>query len=259
MLPDRKRGSKKFAWYRNPGELRIADLESGRSEPLVRGFQVLDYDISADGQQVVMWTMDREGKPRLWVARVRSELVARTDPECGGSSLPDLGRTATSSFATWKGRPRLFTAFTRMAPDCGRRSHNLCSFMRAVSPDGRWISAWAPLPGNGTPASQAFPLGRGSSSPNRRRSLLHLEWSLDGRSAFLGGYLIPLPPNEALPRIPAGGFHSEEEIAHLPGARKIDAQGVVPGPSRMSTRFIAVRSSETCIGSLFHESCIREP
>ncbi|PYT96279.1 MAG: hypothetical protein DMG38_24570 [Acidobacteria bacterium] len=31
--------------------------------------------------------------------------------------------------------------------------------------------------------------------------------------------------------LPAGGFHSEEEIAHLPGARRIDVPGVVPGPS----------------------------
>jgi hypothetical protein len=48
---------------------------------------------------------------------------------------------------------------------------------------------------------------------------------------LVGGYLIPLPPGEALPRIPVGGFHSDEEIAHLPGARRIDAEGVVPGPS----------------------------
>jgi hypothetical protein len=41
-----------FAWYRNPGELRIADLNSGRSEPMVRGLPVLDYDISADGNKL---------------------------------------------------------------------------------------------------------------------------------------------------------------------------------------------------------------
>ena len=28
----------------------------------------------------------------------------------------------------------------------------------AVSPDGRWISAWAPLPGNGPPSGQGFHL-----------------------------------------------------------------------------------------------------
>ncbi len=106
-----KEAPNEFDLYRDPGELWVADLESGRSEPLVRGLQALDYDISADGQQVVMETMDLEGKPRLWVARGRSEIVARTDPECGGSVSRDSGRAAKSSFATWKGRPSLCTAF----------------------------------------------------------------------------------------------------------------------------------------------------
>ena len=81
-----KEAPNKFAWYRNPGELRIADLESGRSEPVVRGLSVLDYDISADGQQVVMWTMDPEGKPRLWVARLdRSSSPVQIPNVEGGS------------------------------------------------------------------------------------------------------------------------------------------------------------------------------
>ena len=42
---------------------------------------------------------------------------------------------------------------------------------------------------------------------------------------------MPLTAGESLPRIPEGGFHSEQEIARLPGARRIDAWGVVPGPS----------------------------
>jgi hypothetical protein len=62
-----KQAPNQFAWHRNPGELRVADLRSGRSEPLVPGLPVLEYDISADGRQVVMSTTDREGKPRLWV------------------------------------------------------------------------------------------------------------------------------------------------------------------------------------------------
>src|SRR5262249_55301121 len=39
---------------REPGEVWATDLTSGRSESLVPGFQALDYDISADGRQVVM-------------------------------------------------------------------------------------------------------------------------------------------------------------------------------------------------------------
>ena len=34
---------------RDPGEVWVADLDSGRSEPLAPGFQPLDYDISPDG------------------------------------------------------------------------------------------------------------------------------------------------------------------------------------------------------------------
>jgi hypothetical protein len=44
-------------------------------------------------------------------------------------------------------------------------------------------------------------------------------------------YLVPLPRGQALPRIPAGGFRSEEEVARLPGARRIDETDVRPGPS----------------------------
>ena len=80
-----KEAPNNFAWYRNPGELRIADLESGRSEPLVSGFPVLDYDISADGQHVVMWSHGPRRKTAALGGAGRSELVARTDPECGGS------------------------------------------------------------------------------------------------------------------------------------------------------------------------------
>jgi hypothetical protein len=37
----------------------------------------------------------------------------------------------------------------------------------------------------------------------------------------------------------AGGFQSEDEMAHLPGARRIDAQNVVPGPTRRCLRVLS--------------------
>ena len=73
-------------------------------------------------------------------------------------------------------------------------------------------------------------------------SATFFDWSPDGSSMSITSefgapipegrsYLIPLPRDHALPRIPAGGFHTEEEIARLPGARRIDADAVKPGPS----------------------------
>jgi eukaryotic-like serine/threonine-protein kinase len=224
-----KEAANTFAWYRNPGELRIADLQSGRSEPVVRNFPVLDYDISADGQRVVMSTTDREGKPQLWVVSFDRSSPPVQIPNVEGG-FPGFGPGGDIIFRH-VGRTSAFVY--RVHPDGTglRKAREEPVFrLNAVSPDGRWIVAWAPLPGNELSSIQAFPLDGGP--PIQFGNFVDVSWSLDGRSVFIAGsYLIPLPQGEDLPRIPAGGFHSDEEIARLPGARRIDAQGVVPGPS----------------------------
>jgi hypothetical protein len=103
-----------------------------------------------------------------------------------------------------------------------------------ISPDGQWIVVWGPLPGDGTPANLAYPLN-GGPPLQIGGSFTFLSWTLDGRSALIArianSYFVPLAPGEMFPKIPEGGFHSDEEIARLPGARRVDAQRVVPGPS----------------------------
>jgi hypothetical protein len=51
-----KEATNNFAWYRNPGELRIADIESGRSEPVVRSFPALDCDIGLKADDTSLLT-----------------------------------------------------------------------------------------------------------------------------------------------------------------------------------------------------------
>src|SRR5207253_3191654 len=58
----------RFGTLRDPGQIWIADLDSGHSKPLAPGFEPLEYDISPDGREVVMESEDAEGKPRLWLA-----------------------------------------------------------------------------------------------------------------------------------------------------------------------------------------------
>ena len=61
---------------------------------MVSGFPVLDYDNSADGKHVVMWTMDAEEKPRLWVARIDRSSSPVQIPNVEGQSArfgPDGG------------------------------------------------------------------------------------------------------------------------------------------------------------------------
>jgi serine/threonine protein kinase len=223
-----KNAPNQFAWYRNPGELRVADLESGRSEPLVPGFPVLEYDISADGWLVAMSTTDREGKPRLWVMPFDRSSAPVQIPNVEGNS-PGFGPDGEIFFRHLEGKADFVY---RVHPDGTGLSKALegpVFVLNAISPVGLWIVAWAPLHGTGPPSIQAIPLDGGQPIP--LGNFTDLSWSLDGRSALIGPYLVPLRAGEALPRIPAGGFRSEEEIGHLPGAHLIEAAGVVLGPS----------------------------
>ena len=221
-----KEATNKFAWFRNPGELRVADLETGRSEPVVRGFEVHDYDISADGKQLVMSIVDPERKSRLWLAQLDRSSPPREIPNVEGVQ-PRFGPGGDIFF-------RHAESAYRVHPDgTGLRKafEEPVYLLWGVSPDGKWIVGWAPVHGNGAPCMQAFSLSR-ERPVQIGGSFAFLSWSLDGRSVLLGGsYSVPLAAGEVFPQIPAGGFRSVEEIGQLPGARRIDEAGLVPGAS----------------------------
>lgn len=44
-------------------------------------------------------------------------------------------------------------------------------------------------------------------------------------------FYFPLEPREILPHIPAGGFRSSEEIARLPGGRRLEGRLITLGPT----------------------------
>jgi Tol biopolymer transport system component len=214
-----------FAWHRNPGELRVADLESGRSEPLVPGLPVLEYDFSADGRLVVISTPDSEGKPQLWVMPFdRSSPPVQITSLVGSS--PRFGAGNDIFFRHMDGKSEFVYC---VRPD-GTGLHKAIAapvfHLNAVSPDGRWIAAWAPLGDNGPPLIQVFPLNGGA--PIQIQTIRDVSWLMDGRSILIDGYLVPLKPGEILPDIPAGGFHSLDEVGRLPGAKPIDAEAFGP-------------------------------
>jgi serine/threonine protein kinase/Tol biopolymer transport system component len=224
-----------FQFTKEPGEVWVAEVDSGRSQRLVPGFQALDYDISTDDKQVVMEAEDTQGKPRLWLAPFDRQSPPRQIPNVEGRT-PRFGPSGEIFFRNSGSVYRVHPDGTGM-----RKALEQGIFTMAdVSPDGRWISAWAGIPSNGHVAEQAIPLDGGPPIPISGHGR-GVNWSPDGRFwSFPGGligfipqsrsYIIPLPSG-GVPRIPAGGFHSEEEVARLPGVRKIEEMGVVAGPS----------------------------
>jgi hypothetical protein len=220
-------------WVPQAAEVWVADLKSGRSESLAPGLLALSYDISADSQEVVMEVADGEGKPRLWLVPFDRRSPPRRIPNVEGRQ-PKFGPDGDIFFRTVGTVYRVRADGTAMRKALEQQIH----LLRAVSPDGRWLVGSSPLPGNESSVVQAFPLD-GGPAVHIGYVRLELNWSPAGDSLSISGgpvganrsYLIPLAPGETLPRVPAGGFRSEEDVAALPGARKIDVSTAVPGSS----------------------------
>ena len=221
-----------FQFGREPGEVWVADLESGRSAPLASGFQAFAYDVSADGQQVVLETEDHERKPQLWLASFERQSPPRPVPNVEGRQ-PRFGPSGEIFFRGSDG------FVYRVQPDGTGMQKALeqpILILLTVSPDGRWLVGLSRPPGNGQAVIHAFPLGGGP--PVRIGNRIRWQWSPGGNFlsialAWAEGrtYIVPLPPGKALPPIPVGGIRSEQDVDSLPGVRRNDVLRAVPGPS----------------------------
>ena len=226
----------RFGTNRDPGEVWVADLDSGHSEPLALGFPVLDYDVSPDGRQVVLETSDAAGNPRLWLTPFDRRSPPSRIPNVEGRH-PMFGPSGEIFFRRVEGSSAFLYSVRPDGTGVRKALEYPVLSLSKVSPDGRWIEAWSPLSGGRPSAVQMFPLGGGT--PVIIGSNTSLQWSRNGDSLWITGgavadgktYIVPLPPGKILPPIPPDGFHSEQEIARLPGAHRIDTTGT-PGPTR---------------------------
>ena len=219
-----------FQFSREEGPVWLADLDSGRSAPLVSDFPVLAYDISQDGRQVVLEAEDKEGKSRLWLTTFERQQPPRQIPNVEGRQ-PSFGPDGEIFF---HGADGIVYRVQMDGSGLRKALEQPILVLADVSPDGRWLAGWSRV-ANGETAFQAFPLEGGP--PVRVGDRATWQWGSNSVSiAQIPGaegqtYIVPLTPGQALPAIPAGGFRSEEDVARLPGARKTDALMAVPGPT----------------------------
>jgi hypothetical protein len=219
----------------------VADLKSGRSEPLAPGLPVLNFDVSPDGFQAVMEAADKAGRSRLWLATLDHSAALRQIPNVEGGQ-PHFGPTGDILFrhheAASTAEGSLGFVYRVLPDGTGLRkafeqSVNLFNFPRPISPDGRWVFALAPLPGDGPGAGQVFSLD--GKAPINIGANGQVSWGPAGALlsyyAASEAFYFPLAPHQILPPIPAGGFRSSQEIARLPGARRIEGELITPGPS----------------------------
>ena len=225
-------------------ELWVMNVASGKNEQLLSGFSVTGYNISKDGRRVVFSALDSDGKSRLWLAPTDRSSAPRQVPNIEGD-MPYFGPSGKLVFHAIEGN----STFVNIVREDGSEKQKLgaddeVTQVVGVSPDGQFVivssrtnprkigQGTCALPISGGPS---VPIANGIGSlawePNGGVLYLSLSTSMNTARAIGHTYSIPLPPGKLLPAIPPGGFHSEAEIAALPGVRVIDAGDVAPGPT----------------------------
>ena len=217
--------------YPLPGELRVADVATQRSESLTPGVTTIDYDISPDGQRIVMEVADRDGASRLWLARVDRALPPQPIANVEGHQ-PRFGPDGDIFFRRGEGTATYVYRVRTDGANLRKAIGQPMPLLGEVSPDGRFVLGWTTLPGNDSSAVQFFPTDGG----NPIASGGWWSWSPGGRSASVSSadgtwsYIVPLQSGEPFSRLSAQGLRSENDVSRLPGARKVAAP-IVPGPS----------------------------
>ena len=175
-----------------PGEMRVVNVESRRVDVLLPGLRTLDYDVSPDGQRVVVEAPDPGGVSRLWIAAVDRQSPPRQLPNLEGRQ-PRFGPGGEIYFRRQDGTAAFVYVVSEDGTGVRRVVEQPVMITGNVSPDGRWITGWSGVEAAGW---QAFSLHGG----------------------------------ETFPPFPREGLHSERDVAALPGARKVEG-GAAPGPS----------------------------
>jgi hypothetical protein len=196
---------------------------------------------------VVVSALDSGGKSRLWIASTDRGTAPRQVPNVEGD-MAHFGRPGELIFHAVQGTSTF--AFRIREDGTGRQqaTPRQVNQVFGVSPDGQWVVAWGPLDGGldatrAFPITQAYPVGGG---PPMRifGGICYLRWQPDGKILYFSvstamqsagatgrTYALPLPPGKMFPAIPAGGFHSEAEIAALSVGSPIESADLAPGPT----------------------------
>ncbi|HEU4693507.1 MAG TPA: hypothetical protein VFS23_34325, partial [Vicinamibacterales bacterium] len=228
-----------------PKELWMAELDTGRNEPVLPGFLMKEneiprapYDISPDGQRVVVEVADAEGRNRLWLAPLDRRSPPWQIPDVEGDG-PLFLSDAEVVFRAMEGDYGFAYRVRTDGTELRRASDYPVISTTGLSRDGQWLVVYARPSEEKAGGTLALPLGGGSPIEIVGR-FSRAAWSPSGRQLLLSEgvvgtagttYIVPLPRGEAFPTIPAEGLLDTKAIAGLPGVQVIDSADVASSPT----------------------------
>ena len=221
------------------GELHALDLASGKTDRVLPGVSVADYDISRDGREVVFTTPDSGGESQIWLA----PLDRRSSPRQITRSADQVS-FAPNGELFFRVKEKNVNFLYRMNIDGSRRERITSTAILikyGVSPDGEWVTAAVPVAGDNKGSSETVavpmetvaipvhggPVSRicGATCPS--------SWSSDGRFFYVDlgqTWVIPVRAGKSLPDLPASGISVDDNPDERHGARVIQHSDVFLGP-----------------------------
>lgn len=250
------------------GELWMLDLATQNRERLLPDFRIHEYDISANGSDIVVTATDESGELGLWVAPLdRHETPRRIT---WGSSITEARfDPAGGLFVKAAEGDRELLYHVDMD---GSNRRTLANFQAneliQISPSGKWVLLRAPLPSEPTRIGiLALPAQGGRPVVISNQTWLAARWSADRKFFEILSQTdedpvpvaasILLPLVDDLPQVPAGGLSSPREAANLPGA-KVVRHGI-PAEDMAAFASSPDGSTSAYIRTVVHRNLYRVP
>jgi hypothetical protein len=249
--------SKSGNWVPSSAELRSVDLASGRSDSVLPGVSVTDYDLSRDETEVAFTTMDKDGESQIWLApldrRTPPRRIARGGDEVSFAADGDL---------VFRSLDEKMDVLVRIRKDgSGRKALTTVPVLEkgGVSPDGEWVTA---LNARGLLAVSVHDGATRTIRSGPGRAV----WSSDGRffyvaidpntSVALPGktLAIPVPAGKSLPDLPASGIDVSADGIYPPGTRVIEHGSLSPGPDPSNYVFTKTDQQRNLFRIPLHQS-----
>ena len=220
-----------------PTELWRTDVASERSERMLPGVSMLEFDISDDAKEVVYSTQP-PGKPiQIWVGA-----LDRSSPpqsiSASGEDSPHFGPDGRIVYRSFDGTNRYLAQMNRDGSGRSKVVPYPIGNIFFMSPDRRWITTVTAMP-NGLGGIYAVPVAGGA--PQRIGPGRPVMWAPDGRFLYLSleksslsdpgkTRVVPLRPGEMLPKLPPSGMLARDDPKLFPGSYLIDLHAIAPSP-----------------------------
>jgi DNA-binding winged helix-turn-helix (wHTH) protein/Tol biopolymer transport system component len=217
-------------------ELWRRDLASGKSQPILPGISMVEYDISSDAKEVVYSTQPPSKASQLWLARVDGS-APPTLISSSGERAPHFGPNERVVFQFTDGKANYIGEMKQDGSEVSRLLPYPVSAFLAISPDRSWIVADVPLPDDNS--IRAIPIGGGSS--RRICTWCSADWAPDGGFFYIGfapnsrtnrskTLAIPIPAGKTFPELPSSGIRGPKDAKVIPGTSLLDGWFISPGP-----------------------------